>query len=142
MLVYIDDIAVSGQTPSKVWERTLVVIVRLHRAGFMINLNKCRFPSLTVEVVGHVVSRRTYMVGDKAVWKFLESQLPQSFHKVQVVHSQMNYLRRFAPDIARVIGPIRALLCKDSKWVWDSACTEALQKVAMCVARRLKLGVV
>ena len=53
IVVYIDDIVIKGRTISKVWERTLLVIKRLHDAGFKINLNKTVLLTISVEMVGY-----------------------------------------------------------------------------------------
>ena len=53
IVIYIDDIVIKGRTIPKVWGRTLVVIKRLHDAGFKINLNKTVFLTTSVEMVGY-----------------------------------------------------------------------------------------
>ena len=53
IVVYIDDIVIKGRTISKVWERMLLVIKRLHDAGFKINLNKTVLLTTSVEMVGY-----------------------------------------------------------------------------------------
>ena len=58
VVVYLDDITISGATLAEVWEHMLAVIAAgLHAAGFMINLNKCSFLVPSVEMVGHILER-------------------------------------------------------------------------------------
>ena len=53
IVVYNDDIVIKGKTIPKVWERMLLVIKRLHNAGFEINLNKTVLLATLVEMVGY-----------------------------------------------------------------------------------------
>ena len=41
--MYIDDIVVQGATVEEAWRRTMMVIERLAKAGFKINVNKSVF---------------------------------------------------------------------------------------------------
>ena len=52
IVVYIDDIVIKGRMISEVWERTLLMIKRLHDAGFKINLNNTVLLTTSVEIVG------------------------------------------------------------------------------------------
>ena len=60
MYIYIDDVVISGKNWEETWERTLEVISRLAKAGFMINLNKCKFLTSEIEVVGFEVAKGEY----------------------------------------------------------------------------------
>ena len=82
VVVYLDDITVSGTTFTEVWERTLAIIARLHAAGFMINLNKCSFLVPLVEMVGHILERDGYVVGDKALQCLMRASLPSMYKEV------------------------------------------------------------
>ena len=53
MVVYIDNIVVSGQTCEECWEQTKAVISRLREAGFKINVNKSMFLAPAIKIVGH-----------------------------------------------------------------------------------------
>ena len=51
--MYIDIIVIKGRMISKVRERMLLVIKRLHDAGFKINLNNTVLLTTSVEMVGY-----------------------------------------------------------------------------------------
>lgn len=53
--MYIDDIVVHGVEIQEVWEHTKAVLVELARAGFMINMRKCKFLVNRVKIVGQEV---------------------------------------------------------------------------------------
>lgn len=53
VVVYLDDIAVFGDTKEQVLEDTLETIRRLAAAGFMINLKKSQLVEETAKVLGH-----------------------------------------------------------------------------------------
>ena len=41
-------------------KKTMIVLTRLSKAGFMINLNKCKFLTSSIEAVGYEVANGTY----------------------------------------------------------------------------------
>ena len=57
ILVYIDDILVTGDDPREVWERTMDVLRALAKAGFMINIRKSKFCEPAAKIVGMHITR-------------------------------------------------------------------------------------
>ena len=53
VVVYLDDIAVFGDTPERVLEDTLEAIRCLTAAGFIINLTKSQLVEASAKVLGH-----------------------------------------------------------------------------------------
>ncbi len=51
--VYLDDIAVFGDSPEEVMRHTAEVMKRLAAAGFMINLKKSHLCQTTLKILGH-----------------------------------------------------------------------------------------
>lgn len=60
IIVYIDDIVLSATSWEDLWKKTLGVISKLSAAGFMLNLNKCKFLTDALEVVGMEVIQGAY----------------------------------------------------------------------------------
>ena len=56
-MVYIDDIGAKGREISETWELTKRIIYALASAGFMINMRKSRFLTLTAKIVGVRIHR-------------------------------------------------------------------------------------
>ena len=94
-----------------------------------------------INIVGHWVGENKHYVWAKALHKFFNAQVPQSFKEVQAIHGQLNYLVCFAPSIAHNIAPICILLSWKGSWVWDASCTSALMLCAEHAAKRLQLGI-
>ena len=53
--MYIDDIVVQGKNVPEVWSKTMAVLKALAKAGFMLNVRKCRFLVDRLTLVGHEV---------------------------------------------------------------------------------------
>ena len=58
---------VQGATVEEAWHRTLMVIERLAKVGFKINVNKSVFLASQVEIMGHIVGGDRYHMGAKAL---------------------------------------------------------------------------
>ena len=53
IVMYLDDIAVYGTDPTRVWQETKLVFERLARAGFMINTAKSHFLVGSMKMLGY-----------------------------------------------------------------------------------------
>ena len=54
VVIYLDDIAVYGDTEKEVLEDTLEAVKWLAVAGFMLNLNKTQLVQAVAQVLGHL----------------------------------------------------------------------------------------
>ena len=100
IIVYIDDILVSKKDWGRLWLKTLSVISKLVKAGFMINLQKCKFLMQRLEIVGMEVATRIYFAKQKKIEKLLKSSIPGSLKELQQLTGQLNYFRCFVPGFS------------------------------------------
>ena len=52
---------------------------------------------------------------------------PTSVHQIRNFLGLAGYYRRFIPDFSRIVKPIKELLKKGVKFVWDDKCEKAFQ---------------
>ncbi len=72
-----------------------------------LNSEKCRFAQSSVKFLGHVI--------DSTIQK-----VPALANVGEVRHflGMVNQLSKFAPNLAEITQPMRALLVKENTWVW------------------------
>lgn len=60
---------------------------------------------------------------------------PTSKSELQTVLGMINYMSKFAPNLAEITSPMRSLLNKDVEFSWDKTQSEALQKIKEILTR-------
>ncbi len=77
MATFYDDITPHGSDQGEVWA-TLRVIEKLHKYGFMINLNKSKFLVSTFKLLGFILCGGKYQLGPKAMSRLFASKIPSN----------------------------------------------------------------
>ena len=67
---------------------------------------------------------------------------PQSKSDLETILGMVNYLQRFAPNLAEMTSPLRQLLKKDSIFRWDPEHETALNKIKGVITQNYGLGCV
>jgi hypothetical protein len=123
--VYIDDIIVFAPN----FEHLLnvdEVLGRIRDAGLKLKPEKCQLLETEVIFLGHVVSGNGVSPDPTNIAKIVQWQRPQNAKEVKQFVATGSYYRRFVKDYAKIVRPLTDLTKKESKFVWDAACDEAL----------------
>jgi predicted MarR family transcription regulator len=107
LVVYLDDIIISGTDWQDVWRRTFAALKNMVDAGFMINLNKCKFVTSAITAVGHEVSNGRYKPTIKKLQLLLSTPAPRTLQELQSIAGRINHYKRFVPDFQRHFKPIK-----------------------------------
>ena len=100
VVVYLDDILVTGGTPEEHMCHLREVLQRLSTAGLRLQKNKCTFMATSVQYLGHVIDEKgLHPIGDKV-------------EAVQKAPSPKN--------LASKLAPLYALLRSAVPWKWTS----------------------
>ena len=117
------------------------VIRALTKAGFMINLRKCKFLAVQVELLGLQICEGSYRLGDKSLKKWLKLKLPSNLKELQQLLGRMLWASPFVPNYKAIAKPIEALLACKGEARWTQQCTDALNEVARVVFQRFSLAI-
>jgi RNase H-like domain found in reverse transcriptase len=110
-------------------------------AGFMVNLNKCKFVTDVITAVGHEVSNGRYKPTLKKLQLLLSTPAPRTLQELQSVAGRINHYKRFVPDFQRHFKPIKQLMGRTSTGVWTQECHDALKAICEVLARRIELAI-
>ena len=127
-VIYLDDIAIFGDTKEEVLTYTAEAMKRLAEAGFMINLKKSTLCGQEQRILGHHWYSGGYWTPEP---KKLESLMKMSDEQLQKcnrasLYGLLNFYREYVPNFAEITEPIRELLGSDSK-PWTNKATEAVK---------------
>ena len=88
-----------------------------------------------IEFFGHVLSADGIKQDPKKVAAIKDMKPPENRNELEIVLGMVNYLSKFAPNLAEVTSPMRQLLSKRSEFVWDFAQKESFAKVKDIITR-------
>ena len=108
-VIYLDDIAIFGDTKEEVLTYTAEAMKRLAEAGFMINLKKSTLCGQEQRILGHHWYSGGYWTPEP---KKLESLMKMSDEQLQKcnrasLYGLLNFYREYVPNYAEVTEPIR-----------------------------------
>ncbi|KAJ2953009.1 hypothetical protein O0L34_g7390 [Tuta absoluta] len=129
VIVFLDDILVTGKDKQQHLDRLSAVLKRLDDAGLTVQRSKCEFMKSEVSYLGHVIDRSGIRKSPDKVKAILEAPRPTNVSQLQSFLGLTNYYRNFVPDASSILSPFYDLLHKNSKWEWTSTHEQAFNKI-------------
>ena len=128
VVVYLDDILVSGKDADIYLRNLDQVMERLERAGLTLKQSKCTYGVSSVEYLGHVIDKDGLHPSPSKVEAIQAAPEPKDTTELKSFLGLLNYYSKFLPNLAVVLSPLYRLLHKKIKWSWSDKETEAFQK--------------
>jgi transposase InsO family protein len=130
---YLDDIIIVTQDFEKHLEILETVFSRLHDAGLVVSLEKCKFCQSKVKYLGYVVDSNGLHPDPEKVQAIVNVASPQNVKDVRSFIGTASWYRRFVPQFASTLAPLTGLTKKDAKWNWTPECELAFRQVKDCL---------
>ena len=70
--------------------------------------------------MGHLLMADGLKADPEKVKAVLNMPKPTNVKEVQRLVGFVNYLAKFLPQLSTIREPLRKLICKDNKWMWES----------------------
>ena len=129
VVVYIDDILVTGTTDEEHLQSLKEVLVRLKQHGLRVKRAKCRFMVPSVEYLGYCIDKDGLHALPEKVAAIVEAPKPTNVQELRAFLGLVNYYGKFIHRLSALTYPLNRLLCKRARWVWNKACQEAFMKL-------------
>ena len=127
VLVYIDDILVTGPTLEEHLSTLDKVLEKLGTAGLRLNKPKCFFLQPSIEYLGHIIDKDGLHPTEEKVRAIKEAPKPRNVSELRSFFGIINYYGRFLPNLSSKLAPLYKLLQKDAKWTWGRKQNEAFR---------------
>ena len=129
VLVYIDDILVTGKSISEHLSNLGAVLKRLEAAGVKLKRDKCSFLLPSVEFLGHHISAKGIQPTEQKIEAIRNAPEPKDITQLKSFLGAVNYYGKFLPDLSTVLAPLYQLLQKNTKWSWGRSQSMAVESV-------------
>ena len=129
----VDDILVYGSTKEEHDANLKAVLQRSLEKGIRFNEGKLEVGVTEVEYFGHLLTSEGLKKSPSKTKAIEEMQPPKCKAELETILGMVNYLSRFAPNLAQVTAPLRQVLSKDVEFSWDSAQDEAFNKMKQII---------
>ena len=132
VVVYLDDILITGSTEEAHLRALETVLTRLNKSGLRLKRNKCEFLRPSVTYLGHRVDADGLHPLMDRVQAISEAPTPRSTTELRSYLGMLTYYGKFLPNLSSTLHPLLVLLKKEAKWRWGTA-----QAKAFAVTKKL-----
>ena len=120
VIVYIDDILISGQSEEEHLQLLERVLDRLERAGLRLKREKCVLMAESVEYLGHRIDKNGLHPTKEKVQAVCDAPSPKNVSELKAYLGLLTYYSKFLPNLATLLAPLYQLLQSDTSWKWSS----------------------
>ena len=118
VVVYLDNILVTGPTEEAHVAALEEVLKRLQTAGLRLRKDKCVFMAPSVVYLGHKIDAQGLPPLPDKVRAIQEAPKPRSMSKLKSYLGLLSYYSKFLPNLVTVLAPLYGLLQQSRKWRW------------------------
>ena len=120
MIIYIDDILVTGPTDEEHLASLEEVLDRIESAGLRLKRRKCLFMAKSVVFLGYQIDAQGLHPVAEKVRAVQEARDPRNVSELKSYLGLLTYYSRFLPNMATVLNPLYNLLRKAVPWRWTA----------------------
>ena len=111
------------------------VFERCREFGISLNPTKLVFGVSEGKLLGHIITKVGVQADPQRVQAIKQVPLRQTKKALQSFLGQINFIRRFIPNLAEVIKPILKLLKKDAKFEWSDEGRKTFKVIKDAIAK-------
>ena len=119
VVVYLDDILVTGANDEEHLKHLSEVLSRLQQAGLRLKKDKCEFMSVSVVYLGHRIDAQGLHPTRDKVEAIQQAPAPQNSTELRAYLGLLNYYNKFMPNLSTTLAPLYKLLQKNTPWRWS-----------------------
>ena len=118
VVVYLDDILITGNTEEEHLDNLEKVLQRLKSAGLRLKENKCVFQEKIVKYLGYKIDATGLHPTEEKIKAIINAKTPTNITELKSYLGLLNYYGKFLPNLSTTLQPLYELLRKDKKWNW------------------------
>ena len=133
VVIYLDDIAMYGDTQEEVLEDMLEAVKQLATASFMLNLHKSQLVQAAAQVLRHLWTSGDFWAPNIKLATLIEKTDGELawFNRVSL-YGLLNFYREYIQAFTKLVEPLCQLLGQDAQ-LWMPEAGECICEVVWCV---------
>ena len=128
VIVYLDDVLITGKTDEEHLKTLDTVLTRLKEAGLRLKKMKCSFMADSVTYLGHRIDAQGLHPLQEKVEAIQQAPPPKNVSELKAFLGLLTYYNRFLCNLSTVLSPLYRLLRKDVRFKWTQAEEQAFGK--------------
>ncbi|XP_037822569.1 uncharacterized protein K02A2.6-like [Lucilia sericata] len=129
VVVYQDDITVSGKDMNEHIRNLKSVLNKLLQAGLKLNLSKCKFFKEEISYLGFTIDRFGLRKNKERINSVLNAPIPNNVSELRAFIGLVNYYAKFVNNFAKIMTPLYKLLQKNVRFEWSESCQIAYDTI-------------
>ena len=130
-----DDVIIHGKDQESHDENLKRFLLRCKEIGIKLNKAKFEMNKNTISFMGHLITADGLKPDPSKVEAITQMSPPQNVEEIRRFMGTVNYLAKFAPNLANVAQPINNLLKKDVDWNWSECQERAFQDIKKIISQ-------
>ena len=118
VVVYLDDILITGSSEEQHLKNLSEVLKRLQQAGLRLKKEKCEFLATSVVYLGHRIDAKGLHPTNDKRDAISRAPTPKNCTELKAYLGLLNYYNKFMPNLATELAPLYQLLHKGTLWQW------------------------
>lgn len=140
VVVYLDDIAVTGRDRNEHLANLKRVLERLRDVGLRVKYEKCSFLQDSITYVGFVIDKYGLHPDPNKVKAIVDAAAPTDVSQLRSFLGLVNYYSKFMPNISTTLAPLYELLKKGVVWNWARKCEKAFEAIKKIIVSKRVLA--
>jgi len=99
----------------------------MQKYGISLNPKKSLFLLEEGKLLGHIITKDGIIIDPDRIQAILQVPHPRNVKELQAFLGNINFLRRFIPNLAELIRLLNDMLKKDSKVKWNVEARQAFE---------------
>lgn len=112
VLVFQDDVCITGINRIEHMKRLKEVLRRLQEAGLTLRKDKCVFFQSEISYLGYIIDKNGIRKNPVKVNAIMQAAAPKNVSELQSFLGLINYYRNFTPNAFSILSPLHELLKK------------------------------
>ena len=127
VVVYIDDILITGKTTEEHLSALEKVLSRLEAAALRLKKQKCYFLQESVNFLGHRIDAQGIHPVAEKIKAVQNAPSPRNVSELKSYLGLLSYYAKFLPNLSTTLAPLYRLLHRATPWKWMQAEEEDFQ---------------
>ena len=125
VMVYLDDILVTGTSEEDHLHNLQLVLDRLEEAGLHLKKGKCEFLVPSIIYLGHTIDSEGLHPLPAKIEAISNASTPKNVTELKAFLGLLNYYGKFIPNSSSTLHPLYELLTHETEWSWTPERIEA-----------------